>query len=181
MICDESSANSSYIGTTKAENRATVISHDDQVLMYFAAKIRDPHSNPAPKVQKRFNVIHKGPDNIRREPIPDFRSLFTLFSLHLSQPAISIRAVSRINGSYHLKANGTDPEFAPLYFQFRHFIPIPYSRGDTLPVNLQGIWNKGYTSLMGQYQHIHHQHQCGDEPPADSSHQSRRLLKRYLT
>ena len=103
MICDESSANSSYIGTTKAENRAAVISHDNQVLMYFAAKTRDHHSNPAPKVQKRFNVIHKGYDNIRREPIPDFRSLFTLVSLHLSQPAISIRAVSRINGSYHLK------------------------------------------------------------------------------
>ena len=38
MIYDESSADSSYIGIAKAENRAVIISGDDEVVLYFAAK-----------------------------------------------------------------------------------------------------------------------------------------------
>lgn len=39
------------------------------------------------------------------------------------------------------KANGFDPSFASLYFQYGRYLLISCSRPGSLPANLQGIWN----------------------------------------
>ena len=80
--------------------------------------------------------------------ISDYRSLFDRCSLTLSPVGESItkptdeRLADVKNGVY-------DNELAAMYFNFSRYLMIAGSREGTLPLNLQGIWNKDMWPAWG--------------------------------
>ena len=80
--------------------------------------------------------------------ISDYRSLFDRCSLTLSPVGESItkptdeRLADVKNGVY-------DNELAAMYFNFSRYLMIAGSREETLPLNLQGIWNKDMWPAWG--------------------------------
>jgi alpha-L-fucosidase 2 len=69
----------------------------------------------------------------------DYRGLFDRVSLDLGTPTEQSRRSThqRIQNF----ANGQDPSFAAVYFQFGRYLLISGSRPGNQPLNLQGIWN----------------------------------------
>lgn len=80
--------------------------------------------------------------------ISDYRSLFDRCSLTLSPVGESVtkptdeRLADVKNGVY-------DNELAAMYFNFSRYLMIAGSREGTLPLNLQGIWNKDMWPAWG--------------------------------
>ncbi|MBR1739838.1 MAG: glycoside hydrolase family 95 protein [Ruminococcus sp.] len=83
------------------------------------------------------------------EHIRDYRSYFDRAALDLSDNS---KGASRLPTDQRLKAfreGGKDNDLAALYFDFGRYLMIAGSRQGTLPMNLQGIWNKDMWPAWG--------------------------------
>jgi alpha-L-fucosidase 2 len=81
---------------------------------------------------------------LRSEHLSDYRALFDRVHIDLgaSSPARSALPTDQRIVAY--TADGRDPELEALYFQFGRYLLIASSR-DSLPANLQGLWNNSLT------------------------------------
>ncbi len=88
----------------------------------------------------------------------EYRSLYASMSLELPRSAAAEKPTDlRIADA----GTSNDPSLAALYLQFARYLLISSSRPGCQPANLQGIWNEGIKSALGQQ--VHDQHQHGDE------------------
>jgi alpha-L-fucosidase 2 len=88
--------------------------------------------------------------DIRERHLSDYQSYFNRTSLDLGQSSALQRSGTTTQRLSAL-ANGTfDPELAALYFQFGRYLLISTSRNNTLPPNLQGIWNSDLDPQWGK-------------------------------
>ncbi len=76
--------------------------------------------------------------DLRRRHIANYRRLFDRVSLDLGPTPDTTTDVRLAN----LKAGGSDPSLAALYFQFARYLLISCSRPGDMPANLQGLWCK---------------------------------------
>ncbi len=77
----------------------------------------------------------------------DYKKLFDRCSIAIeSDEAVSPYTEERINA---VKNGGSDNCLAAMYFNFSRYLMIAGSREGTLPLNLQGIWNKDMWPAWG--------------------------------
>ncbi len=96
--------------------------------------------NPNLRIQHYFKVIaNKSYADLYKSHLTDYQSLFnrTQLSLETATEQSKLPTDKRIE----MFANGQDPSFAALYFQFGRYLMIAGSRANGQPLNLQGIWN----------------------------------------
>jgi alpha-L-fucosidase 2 len=74
----------------------------------------------------------------------DYRTLFDRVHLDLGASAPARAALPTDQRIVAYTADGRDPELESLYFQFGRYLMIASSR-DSLPANLQGLWNNSLT------------------------------------
>lgn len=81
--------------------------------------------------------------------IDDYRSLFDRCSLEIAPAngeSVNIPTNERLEA---VKNGAKDNELAAMYFNFSRYLMIAGSREGTLPLNLQGIWNKDMWPAWG--------------------------------
>lgn len=99
-------------------------------------------------VNQAKTAVRKPYEKLLDRHISDYRSLFDRCRLTLSPVGESItkptdeRLADVKNGVY-------DNELAAMYFNFSRYLMIAGSREGTLPLNLQGIWNKDMWPAWG--------------------------------
>jgi alpha-L-fucosidase 2 len=76
------------------------------------------------------------PEKLRERHVNDHRRLFRRVTLDLG-PAPNLPTDKRLEA---VKAGGSDPALAALYFQFGRYLTIACSRPGDMPANLQGLW-----------------------------------------
>ena len=81
---------------------------------------------------------------LRAEHGRDYRALFDRMKIDLGPSEAARRALSTDARIATYTAEGKDPELEALYFQFGRYLLISSSR-DSLPANLQGLWNRSTT------------------------------------
>jgi alpha-L-fucosidase 2 len=82
----------------------------------------------------------------------DYRSLFGRVDLSLGETAPATRALPTDQRLAAYKANGGDPGLEALFFQFGRYLLLSSSR-DSLPANLQGLWNASNNPSWGSDYH----------------------------
>ena len=99
-------------------------------------------------VSQAKTAARKPYEKLLERHISDYRSLFDRCSLDIAPVGESIdkptdeRLADVKNGVY-------DNELAAMYFNFSRYLMIAGSREGTLPLNLQGIWNKDMWPAWG--------------------------------
>ena len=81
---------------------------------------------------------------LRAEHERDYRALFDRVAIDLGASPAARRALPTGARIAAYTAQGDDPELEALHFQFGRYLLISSSR-DSLPANLQGLWNRSTT------------------------------------
>ena len=71
--------------------------------------------------------------------VKDFSALFNRVSLQLGEPYKEVLTTDRRFELFH---QGSDTDFASLFFQYGRYLMISCSRAGGQPANLQGLWNQ---------------------------------------
>jgi alpha-L-fucosidase 2 len=100
---------------------------------------QDVGGNPEQIVKGQIaSAAKKSFDNLLAAHLKEHQRLFNRVSLDLgTSDAAKLPTDERIRNF----ANGNDPQFATLYFQFGRYLLISCSRPGGQPANLQGLWN----------------------------------------
>ncbi|HQU83773.1 MAG TPA: glycoside hydrolase family 95 protein [Pyrinomonadaceae bacterium] len=81
-------------------------------------------------------------ETLKKSHVADYRKFYDRVLLDFgTTDSINLPTDERIKNF----ANGNDPQFAALYFQFGRYLLISSSRPGTQPATLQGIWNDSMT------------------------------------
>ncbi|MBR4223179.1 MAG: glycoside hydrolase family 95 protein, partial [Oscillospiraceae bacterium] len=91
-------------------------------------------------------AVRTGCQRIYERHIADFASLYDRCSLSLDAPDTSMTTDEQLEV---LREGGDDRGLSELYFNFSRYLMISGSRPGTLPLNLQGIWNKDMWPAWG--------------------------------
>jgi alpha-L-fucosidase 2 len=97
----------------------------------------DPHARVTGQVDRASAEPY---DQLRREHIADYQSLFDRIRLDLGKSSPE-RASLPTDARKILAEHGNDPEMDGLLFQYGRYLLISCSRPGSLPANLQGLWN----------------------------------------
>ena len=101
--------------------------------------------DPLPRVAAQVTAASaRSWNRLLAEHQKDYRALFDRVSLDVGPSAPTRRALPTDARIEAYTAEGQDPELEALYFQFGRYLLIASSR-DSLPANLQGLWNNSLT------------------------------------
>ena len=97
--------------------------------------------DPLPQVTAQLAAAAARPlAQLRNEHQRDFRALFERVTLDLGRSAPPRRALPTDERLARYTRDGKDPELEALFFQYGRYLLASSSR-DSLPANLQGLWN----------------------------------------
>ena len=114
-------------GTQEVIGSSILIRDADEATILVAADTDFRVENPAESVLARLDKVSKMTwDEIKNEHVSDYKSLFDRVTLEIEGQEKVVR-----------------------FFQFGRYLLIASSRGDSLPSNLQGIWNQDYSPMWG--------------------------------
>ena len=101
--------------------------------------------HPLPRVTAQVSAAAARPfDALRAEHEQDHRALFDRMAIDLGASTPERRALPTDARIAAYTRDGSDPELEALYVQFGRYLLIGSSR-DSLPANLQGLWNDSLT------------------------------------
>jgi len=89
-------------------------------------------------------AVAQGFEQLRGRHRQDYQALFGRVTLNLGVSPPAVRALPTDERLARYTREGSDPELEALYFQFGRYLLISSSR-DSLPANLQGLWNASNT------------------------------------
>lgn len=95
-------------------------------------------------------AVRKGAQNLLTWHIADYTELYGRCELHINKNEdICYAEIPTDERLQRIKDGGTDNRLAEMYFNFSRYLMIAGSREGTLPLNLQGIWNKDMWPAWG--------------------------------
>ncbi len=136
---------------TSDANTVSVSGANSATLVIAAAtsykSFKDVSGDPETVVKKQISdASKKAFDKLLAAHVTEHQRLFRRVSLNLgTSEAMKLPTDERIK---HF-ADGNDPQFATLYFQFARYLLISSSRPGTQPAGLQGIWNDSMNPPWG--------------------------------
>lgn len=105
--------------------------------------------NPRLEVEKRLNrVAKKSYEQLKEDHIKEYQSYFKRMKLELDYDKV-LDKMTTDERLERINEKNTDNGFISTYFDFGRYLLISSSRGDCLPANLQGIWNKDIDPAWG--------------------------------
>ncbi|MDH0867211.1 glycoside hydrolase family 95 protein [Mitsuaria sp. GD03876] len=110
-----------------------------------AARAFDSGVDPLPRVTAQVDAAAATPwPALRERHVADHRRFFARVALDLGRGADDRRALPTGERLRRYTADGDDPELEALHAQYGRYLLIASSR-DSLPANLQGLWNDSLT------------------------------------
>ncbi|MDE6710256.1 MAG: glycoside hydrolase family 95 protein, partial [Oscillospiraceae bacterium] len=95
-------------------------------------------------------AIRKGMQNLLTWHIADYTELYSRCELHLCKNEdICYAEIPTDERLQKIKDGGIDNKLVEMYFNFSRYLMIAGSREGSLPLNLQGIWNKDMWPAWG--------------------------------
>jgi len=136
-------------GTLRVEDQSLVFRDCDSLTLilgagtsYLADAARHFQGEPPlPRVAAQVSAAAAKPyDVLLAEHQQDYRALFDRVALHLGSSTPERRALPTDARISAYTRDGKDPELETLYTQYGRYLLIASSR-NSLPANLQGLWN----------------------------------------
>jgi alpha-L-fucosidase 2 len=139
--------------TLKAEGEALAFKGCDSLTLLLgagtnyvpdAAQAYRGKDDPLPRVARQVDKAAQRPAQLWPEHLKDHQALFQRLSLDLGTSSAERRALPTDERLATYTRDGSDPELEALHFQFGRYLLIASSR-NSLPANLQGLWNASKT------------------------------------
>ena len=93
--------------------------------------------------RRMFDAFQKGFKATHEAHVKDYQALFNRVSLNLGSTPDSIKALpTDVQLKRYTDLGELNPELEALYFQYGRYLLIRSSRTDSVPANLQGLWNE---------------------------------------
>ena len=136
-------------GSVSVDGNALVFKHCDSLTLILgagASYVADASTgfqaeSPLPRVRTQVAAAAAKPfDALRKAHQRDYQAFFKRVALNLGTSTAQQRALPTDQRLAAFTRDGNDPELEALYFQFGRYLLISSSR-DSLPANLQGLWN----------------------------------------
>ena len=130
-------------GKVSASEGSLNVADADEVTLYISiatnfVNYHDLSANEEESVNAYLQkALKKNYDLILKDHIADFQNYFNRVKLDLG---VTDATKNPTNVRLADFANGNDPQFVALYFQFGRYLLISASRPGGQPANLQGIW-----------------------------------------
>ena len=141
-------AGSAKGGSISALGQSVVAEGCDEVVLLFGAATSFNHDNPKDYVGNCiFNGRGKSFEQLKAEHEQDFSSLFDRAELVIGNDTDDTVSVPEL--FENLKNDDVPEGLVERYFDFGRYLMISGSRPGTLPLNLQGIWNKDFEPAWG--------------------------------
>ena len=140
-------------GRVRTEGDRVVFDHCDSLTLILGAgtsyvadaAARFEGAAPLARVSAQVAAAAARPfAALREQHERDYRALFDRMTIALGASSAARRALTTDARIAAYTAQGDDPELEALYFQFGRYLLISSSR-DSLPANLQGLWNRSLT------------------------------------
>ena len=114
-----------------------------KVTLFIAGETSFYEKDPVSAVKKRLEEAERlGAEAIRQEHEKDYGKLFGRVRFRLGKKGAEDRLVSLMPLQRRKEEYPEDPALSEAYYQFCRYLMIAGSRPDSLPLNLQGIWNE---------------------------------------
>lgn len=94
-------------------------------------------------------AIRKGAKNLSAWHIADYKKLYSRCGISLCDNSGGGAELSTDERLKRIREGGKDNKLIEMYFNFSRYLMIAGSREGTLPLNLQGIWNKDMWPAWG--------------------------------
>ena len=136
-------------GSVRAQDGVLVFKDCDSLTLVLAAGtsyVADATrgfqgEDPLPRVTAQLAAAVARPlAQLRAEHVRDFQALSGRVALDLGRSAPQRRSLPTDERLARYTRDGRDPELEALFFQFGRYLLVSSSR-DSLPANLQGLWN----------------------------------------
>ena len=133
-------------GTVSVENNTVTVTKADAVTIQVAAatsfvNFQDVSGDPVKRNDATFAAAaDRTYEQMRQASIKANQELFRRVSIDLGHSDEETATTDLRRTAF---AEGGDPDFAALYFQYGRYLLISSSRPGTQAANLQGIWNDG--------------------------------------
>jgi alpha-L-fucosidase 2 len=129
--------------TTANGDTVSVAGANTATILIAAAtsyvRFDDVSGNPDARTRETIaQAAAKSFDSLRDAHVREHQRLFRRVSIDLGRTSASARPTDERIAAF---ADGDDPAFAALYFQFGRYLLISSSRPGGQPANLQGLWN----------------------------------------
>ena len=135
-------------GTIRALGQSIVAENCDEAVLVFGAATTFNRDNPEEYVGKCIaSARSKDFETLKREHEEDFSSLFSRVSLKIGSEEREDVPVAQL--FKEIREDYIPAELVERYFDFGRYLMISGSRPGTLPLNLQGIWNKDFEPAWG--------------------------------
>jgi alpha-L-fucosidase 2 len=136
-------------GTVKTIGDYVFCDGANEAWIYFTSWTTVRRSDPREAVLTDLKAVpNQTYEAIRKAHIEDYQKLNSRVELNIGSSSPAQKALSTSDRMARL-TNEFDPELVNLYFQFGRYLLIATSRNNTLPPNLQGIWNKDMDPQWG--------------------------------
>ena len=115
-----------------------------EVLLFLASSTTNRADDPVSQAHGRLEAAERrGYEALREEHVRDFSALMSRCALDLgsSQDRTIDQRIEAV------RAGGSDPALAALYFQFGRYLIVSGGRADSAPLNLQGVWNADFIPM----------------------------------
>lgn len=126
-----------------------IVENADKAVIYIAARTSYRSENPLEYCMERVEAAsEKGYEAIRQEHIADYRKLYNSSRLTLKgkEEHTSLPTDERLA---RMRQGKSDVELINTYYNYSRYLLISSSRKESLPANLQGIWNGELEPMWG--------------------------------
>ncbi len=136
-------------GTVRAIGNTVITEGADAVTVLLAADTTFREQDPRASVLRKLEQASaKSWEDLREAHVKDYAGYYDRVSLTLGGEEHA-PAASTPERMAKYAEGGRDPKLEELYFNFGRYLLIASSREDSLPANLQGIWNESYAPAWG--------------------------------
>lgn len=140
-------------GTSQVQDGKIVVSNADELVLRIVAASDYRGGIPEEMCEDNLkNALSHSYNNLYKEHIADYRSLFKRLDFKISQSdGEDLPTDERLQ---KVKEGAVDNYLTQIQYQFGRYLLISSSRPGTLPANLQGIWVDGFKPPWNSDYHI---------------------------
>ena len=129
-------------GSVKTLGNHLLVEEADTVTLILTAATSFRFENPEQQcLQTLKQASQKTYDELRQRHIQDYQALFKRVNLELGTPDKEQLQLDTKQRLERIKKGNEDLALISTYFQYGRYLLISSSRPQSLPANLQGIWN----------------------------------------
>ena len=137
-------------GTVKRWGSYIKAKECDEITILISCQTSYRYANYKKEAKNDIERVSKlSFDNIKKRHIRDYKNYYDRVRLQLVDNSEGKSALPTDERLENVKNGGMDNKLIELYYNFARYLMIAGSREGTLPLNLQGIWNKDMWPAWG--------------------------------